>query len=64
MHTLAQEARESTARSSTDANAYDYWAAFDFSQSPLEPVPMHRTRVPAAELHFIASHPVTDDTGT
>ncbi|HXQ59769.1 MAG TPA: alkaline phosphatase family protein [Acidimicrobiales bacterium] len=37
--------------SSADANAYDYSGAFDYSQTPLPPVPLPEARVPASARH-------------
>ena len=39
-----------------DAGAYGYGDVFDFSQTPLGPVTMTRTEVPAAELRYIEQH--------
>ncbi len=36
--------------STTDANAYRYGRSFDYSQSPLRPVPMVRYPVPLWEI--------------
>jgi len=40
-----------------DAAAYDYAAAFSYSQPPLGPAPMVRTKVPRWELAWIDAHP-------
>ena len=50
------------ALASSDANAYDFGRAFDYSQTPLAPIPLRRTPVPRSELRRIAAHPGdTDD---
>jgi outer membrane protein assembly factor BamB/phospholipase C len=41
----------------TDANAYDYAASFDYSQAPLDPVTLSRSKVPAWELQYLREHP-------
>jgi phospholipase C len=40
-----------------DQEAYDFSNAFDYTQEPLAPVPMTRTRVPEWELRWMAAHP-------
>jgi phospholipase C len=47
-----------------DANAYDYANAFDFSQTPLSPARMTRTRIPAAEQAYLDAHPADPDDPT
>jgi phospholipase C len=37
--------------------AYDYWDSFDFSQLPLAPVPMVRTKLSRGEARWLAAHP-------
>jgi phospholipase C len=44
-----------------DANAYDYWGSFDFSQARLGSVRMVDTPVPAWEQEWIAQHPPDSD---
>jgi phospholipase C len=39
-----------------DKNAYDYANSFNYSQNPLSPVAMRRTRVSNAERRYIATH--------
>jgi phospholipase C len=52
------------ALASADAAAYDFRNAFDYSQSPLPPIPLGRTPVPRAELRRIAAHPPDVDDPT
>jgi phospholipase C len=46
-----------TPLNASDANAYDYANAFDYSQSPTAAVSMVKTRVSRSELAYIAAHP-------
>jgi hypothetical protein len=48
----------------TDAAAYDYSGAFDFSQPPNPPIPLTRSTIPPSSLRYMAAHPVdqTDPT--
>ncbi|CAN5136341.1 alkaline phosphatase family protein [soil metagenome] len=39
-----------------DANAYDYWESFDFTQAPLAPIPMRQVPLPAWEVEWLAEH--------
>jgi phospholipase C len=45
----------------TDARAYDYSHAFDFSQQPLEPIPLPLHRVPLSSLRYMQQHPPDPD---
>jgi phospholipase C len=47
-----------------DGSAYDYAAAFDFSQRPLAPIELPQHRVPASSIAFIAAHPPDPDDPT
>ncbi len=47
-----------------DATAYDYSAAFSFSQQPLRPIPMTSSKVPEWEVAWIQAHPEVNDDGT
>jgi phospholipase C len=47
-----------------DAGAYDYVAAFDFSQQPLAPKPLPLHRVPPSSIRYIAQHPPDPDDPT
>jgi hypothetical protein len=47
-----------------DANAYDFRNAFDYSQTPLPPIPLGPTPVPRSELRRIAAHPADADDPT
>jgi phospholipase C len=47
-----------------DANAYNYLNAFDFSQTPLSPLTMTRSKIPAATKTFIRRHPPNPDDPT
>jgi phospholipase C len=47
-----------------DANAYDYFNSFDFSQKPLPPIPLPQHRVPPASLRFVRQHPPNPDDPT
>jgi outer membrane protein assembly factor BamB/phospholipase C len=42
---------------STDAGAYDYAQSFDYSQQPIAPIALPRTRIPPAEIRWIRAHP-------
>jgi phospholipase C len=46
---------------SSDAAAYDFAWSFDYSQAPLDPVPLRRHRVPAAALRWMREHPHAPD---
>ena len=46
----------------SDASAYDYAHAFDFSQAPLSPIRMVVSPVPASELAWITAHPDRSET--
>jgi phospholipase C len=39
-----------------DVGAYDYMQAFDFNQTPLQPIPMVRTGLPPAEREYLKTH--------
>jgi outer membrane protein assembly factor BamB/phospholipase C len=41
----------------TDANAYDFSASFDYSQTPLRPVPLTQTTIPDWEKRWLREHP-------
>jgi phospholipase C len=47
-----------------DAAAYAYANAFDYSQTPLAPVPMQRESISPAEQQYIAAHPGDPDDPT
>jgi phospholipase C len=47
----------------TDGMAYDYENAFDFSQAPLAPVPMTRSKL-SPRARAVSRHPVEDPEGT
>jgi phospholipase C len=50
------------ALSSVDANAYDYFGAFNFSQTPLPPLPDAANQsISRAEQHQIATTPTLPD---
>ncbi len=40
-----------------DATAYDYSSSFDYSQSPLPPIALIRSSVPAREIRCLTKHP-------
>ena len=46
-----------------DANAYDYDNSFDYSQAPLAPVPMTRSKL-SPRAREVTKHPVEDPDGT
>jgi phospholipase C len=46
-----------------DANAYDYANSFDYSQAPLAPVPMTRSKL-SPRAREVSKHPVEDPDGT
>ena len=46
-----------------DANAYDYANSFDYSQAPLAPVPMIRSKL-SPRAKKVSRHPVEDPDGT
>ncbi len=43
---------------------YDFAGAFDFSQTPIPPLSLVRTRLPAYERRWLAAHPNAGDQGT
>jgi len=47
-----------------DASAYDYHDSFNFHQSPLRPIPVTRTKVPAWKVAWMRTHPDTNEDGT
>jgi phospholipase C len=47
-----------------DATAYDYALSFDYTQPPLEPIPVTTTQLPAQERAWIAAHPGDPDDPT
>jgi phospholipase C len=44
-----------------DSNVYDYANAFDYSQTPLPPIPVHITPVPQRERRYLQEHPAPPD---
>jgi phospholipase C len=48
----------------SDARAYAFDDAFDYTQRPLDPVPMGHRPVPGWERRWIAAHPPDDDDPT
>ena len=47
-----------------DAAAYAYANAFDYSQTPLAPIPMEHETISSAEQQYIIAHPGTLDDPT
>ena len=47
--------------SSSDANAYDYFGAFNFSQQPLPPIALTRHPIPRSERAWLRAHPPEPD---
>jgi phospholipase C len=47
-----------------DERAYDYAAAFDFTQRPVAPIDLPLHRVPASSIAYIAAHPPDPDDPT
>jgi phospholipase C len=45
------------ALNNSDAKAYDFANAFDYSQTPLAPVAMTRSRVPPSSRRWVRTHP-------
>jgi len=44
-----------------DANAYDYAGAFDYSQTPLSPIPVSFAPIPRWERRYLREHPAPPD---
>jgi phospholipase C len=47
-----------------DGSAYDFSGSFDFTQTPLGPVPMVTTKIPASEQRYLKAHPPPADDPT
>jgi hypothetical protein len=44
-----------------DYGAYDFTNSFDYTQTPLPPIPLSQHPVPAASKRYVATHVVPPD---